>query len=380
MSVQFVKSSVSAYGMAPCDEGRALRLVELCGRTAYKSEEKITEDSAKKFVLMLKSHGHLSVLEHSNIVLKVEKDPAAQIPGGPEPITFADIVNALPDRMGFHRIFPVDSGSGFLMAGNFRAWMETLDGLKRLEHAHGFLLQSLNRFFPALFPADGQAEAIPSRASLVGEEEQLELLKTDPYFDLPVFVFRFVCDRGITHEVVRHRVFSFWPASGYYGSGTGLWPFLLAYCQRRIHACQPLRKPLQRARTRRVVRGIHPRNLGELEVAYHKSKELQEISWQEKETFTYVDFLADFRGTFHDIRNDTRFGNCLDANSYSTSQHSARELLEAGSAGVVYPSVRHKVGTCIVCFRPALVNNVRKGSSISITFENALAVPEIREL
>ena len=32
------------------------------------------------------------------------------------------------------------------------------------------------------------------------------------------------------------------------------------------------------------------------------------------------------------------------------------------------------------CFRPALVNNVRKGSSISITFENALAVPEIREL
>ena len=122
------------------------------------------------------------------------------------------------------------------------------------------------------------------------------------------------------------------------------------------------------------------RETSELEVAYHKSKELQEISWQEKETFTYVDFLADFRGTFHDIRNDTHFGNCLDANSYSTSQHLARELLEGGSAGVVYPSVRHKVGTCIVCFRPALVNNVRKGSSISITFENALAVPEIREL
>ena len=209
MSVQFVKSSVSAYGLAPCDENRALQLIELCGRTAYKSEEKITEGSARKFVLMLKSQGHLSVLEHSNIVLKVEKDPAAQIPGGPDPITFADIVDALPDRLGFHRIFPVDSGSGFLMAGNFRAWMETLDRLKRLEHVHGFLLRSLNMFLPALFPADGQAEAIPSRASLVGEEEQLELLKTDPYFDLPVFVFRFVCDRGITHELVRHRVFSF---------------------------------------------------------------------------------------------------------------------------------------------------------------------------
>jgi RES domain-containing protein len=122
------------------------------------------------------------------------------------------------------------------------------------------------------------------------------------------------------------------------------------------------------------------RETSELEVAYHKSKELQEINWQEKETFTYVGFLADFRGKFHDIRNDVRFGDCLDTNSYSASQHLAKELLEGGSAGVVYPSVRHKVGTCIVCFRPALVNNVRKGSSISISFENAFATPEIREI
>ena len=122
------------------------------------------------------------------------------------------------------------------------------------------------------------------------------------------------------------------------------------------------------------------RETSELEVAYHKSKELQEVNWQEKEAFSYVDFLADFRGTFHDIRGDARFGDCLDPGSYKASQRLARELVEGGSAGVVYPSVRHKGGTCIACFRPALVNNVRKGSSICITFENALAVPEIREL
>ena len=91
MSVKFVKSSVSAYGQAPSDEGRALRLVELCGRTAYKSEDKITADSAKKFVLMLKSRGHLSVLEHSNIVLKVQKNPAAQVPGGPGPFSYSEV-------------------------------------------------------------------------------------------------------------------------------------------------------------------------------------------------------------------------------------------------------------------------------------------------
>ena len=122
------------------------------------------------------------------------------------------------------------------------------------------------------------------------------------------------------------------------------------------------------------------RETSELEVAYHKSKELRENSWQERETFTYIDFLADFRGTFHDIRNDARFGNCLDANCYNASQRLAGDLLEGGSAGVVYPSVRHKVGTCMVCFRPALVNNVRKGSSISIGFADAFATPEIREI
>jgi hypothetical protein len=122
------------------------------------------------------------------------------------------------------------------------------------------------------------------------------------------------------------------------------------------------------------------RETAETEVAYHKTKELQEIRWQERETFTYVDFLADFRGAFHDIRNDASFGNCLDPESYRASQHVAAELLEAGSAGVVYPSVRHAGGTCIACFRPALVNNVRKSASIAIVFENAFAVPEIREV
>src|SRR5271157_4854616 len=84
------------------------------------------------------------------------------------------------------------------------------------------------------------------------------------------------------------------------------------------------------------------RETSEMEVAYHKRKELQEINWQERENFPYVDFLADFRGKFHDIRNDPSFKTCLDPSRYGASQQLAKELLEAGSAGVVYPSVRHK--------------------------------------
>jgi hypothetical protein len=115
-------------------------------------------------------------------------------------------------------------------------------------------------------------------------------------------------------------------------------------------------------------------------VAFHKSEELREINWQEKETFLYVDFLADFRGEFHDIRGDSRFADCLDANTYSDSQKLARELLNAGSAGIVYPSVRHAGGTCIACFRPALVNNVRKGGHVSVELKNAIATPVIRPI
>jgi RES domain len=120
------------------------------------------------------------------------------------------------------------------------------------------------------------------------------------------------------------------------------------------------------------------RQTSEAEVAYHRGRELQEVKWQEQETFSYVDFLADFRGAFHDLRGDKRFADCLDPDSYKASQRLASSLLEKGSAGVVYPSVRHKAGICIACFRPALVNNVRKGASISIIFENAWAKPQIR--
>jgi hypothetical protein len=119
------------------------------------------------------------------------------------------------------------------------------------------------------------------------------------------------------------------------------------------------------------------RKTSELEVAYHRSQELREVRWAGREVFTYVDFLADFRGEFHDLRSATPFADCLDPSSYKASQRLASELLQAGSAGVVYPSVRHAGGVCIGCFRPALVNNVRKGSRLSVTFENYFAAPVI---
>jgi hypothetical protein len=122
------------------------------------------------------------------------------------------------------------------------------------------------------------------------------------------------------------------------------------------------------------------RRTSEMEVAYHRAKELAEVNWQESETFTYVDFLADFRAKFHDIRDDPRYEACWKGDSYKASQRLAEDLLERGSTGIVYPSARHKGGTCIACFRPALVTHVRKGATLSIVFEGGGdATPKIRE-
>jgi len=107
------------------------------------------------------------------------------------------------------------------------------------------------------------------------------------------------------------------------------------------------------------------------EVAFHRAAELKEIGWEAEEVFTYIDYLADFRHEFHDLRKDSGFVDCLNPNSYADSQALGFELLNSGSAGVVYPSVRRKAGVCIACFRPPLVLNVREGAKVTFTFRQA---------
>lgn len=109
----------------------------------------------------------------------------------------------------------------------------------------------------------------------------------------------------------------------------------------------------------------------QIEVAFHRAAELKEIRWEAKEVSPYIDYLADFRHEFHDIRADPEFAECLDPDSYAASQALGLKLLTSGSAGIVYPSVRHKGGVCIACFRPPLVLNVREGPMVMFAFINA---------
>ena len=96
------------------------------------------------------------------------------------------------------------------------------------------------------------------------------------------------------------------------------------------------------------------------EIAFHRTVHLAEVGVFEDEV-SYVDYLADFRGQFHELRKDARFTACLSPDSYVASQGLADQLLNAESLGVIYPSVRYPKGTCLACFRPAVVAHVRTG-------------------
>ena len=106
------------------------------------------------------------------------------------------------------------------------------------------------------------------------------------------------------------------------------------------------------------------------EITFHKTTEYAEIG-EFEDSVTYDDYLADFSGTFYDLRNSPDYASLLSADSYVAAQEFAEEILEAGAAGVVYPSVRHARGTCICCFRPAMVGNVRKDRRYRLTWHGS---------
>jgi RES domain-containing protein len=123
------------------------------------------------------------------------------------------------------------------------------------------------------------------------------------------------------------------------------------------------------------------------EVAFHKLEQLREVNWQFEEVSTCDDYLADFAAEFHDLRGgSTRLRKYLSAGPipecYREPQQLASELLERGSNGIVYPSVRRPTGICIVCFRPVLVYHVRLAACLefSLHADRAFTQDQVREV
>lgn len=69
--MRLIKPKVEIINQEPGVEG-LFKHMELCTRTCYKSEDKITEDSARKFIdNVIVARGHTAMLEHGTVYLKI---------------------------------------------------------------------------------------------------------------------------------------------------------------------------------------------------------------------------------------------------------------------------------------------------------------------
>ena len=114
------------------------------------------------------------------------------------------------------------------------------------------------------------------------------------------------------------------------------------------------------------------------EVAFHKARRLGEIvvpglpgERPDQDSSTYDDWLTDLRTELHVLDSSRKFREYLQPEPvpacYAAPQALARQLLLARSNGVLYPSVRRAGAQCVVCFRPALVYNVRRDQRFELT-------------
>lgn len=162
--MKLIKPSFEIWEQSSGLEG-VYKQIERVGRVCYKSEDKITEDSAKPFVDRMIKSGHGAMLEHGTVYLKV----------------FNVIENSeLIDKYKSNKYSVVKEGT-------------------EVYNCHGDILY-------------GSCKCITTNYRVLVENGWLDDLKyiCEPteYHERRVTV-HFVCDRGVSHEFVRHRVMSF---------------------------------------------------------------------------------------------------------------------------------------------------------------------------
>lgn len=155
--MKLIESSVQII-----EEKDPYKMIELAGRTCYKSEDKITENSAKEFVDRMIKLGHGAMLEHGTIYLTIDgEDPnLSKIQSNPH-----TKVNLVPYEVLTEDNYTISYKA--YITTNLRVLIE--NNLKEL------LCYQVD-------PTEHHEKRITAK---------------------------FICDRGVSHEFVRHRVFSF---------------------------------------------------------------------------------------------------------------------------------------------------------------------------
>lgn len=166
------------------DEKDNLKRIELAGRVCYKSEKKITDESALDFCTKILQRGHTSVLEHSNVIVKVPYDIGGLIL---DAMTVYRLVSKKKSML-----YAQTAPSGWVISGNMRAWYETLKIGSATFTFAGDPILDVNT-------CEDLTPYVVQECELTDAERQIHSRIT----------LRITCDRGVSHEIVRHRVMSF---------------------------------------------------------------------------------------------------------------------------------------------------------------------------
>jgi RES domain-containing protein len=114
------------------------------------------------------------------------------------------------------------------------------------------------------------------------------------------------------------------------------------------------------------------------EVTFHLIRELERVN-DFNAVVDYAEMFASFAGEFIDLRGLTPRPDCLDsdpARGYPAGNALADAARAAGHNGILYPSVRHAEGTCIVALRPHAVQSVAQGDILRLSWRGS-RVPEV---
>jgi len=180
------------------DQGSMAARLEICGRVCYKSEAKITPDSAAPFIRNILKSGHNSVAEMAVCTIKVTIDTRSVI---------ERFVECLPKFLAIS----VLEKNVLLITGSVRAFREMYMSHPTVKMVKGitkYLAERSPIFFFDLVPKNGwsQQDGVLVEKIPLAEIDQLpaDLLAKHRYLAV-----KFITNRAVTHEIVRHRPCSF---------------------------------------------------------------------------------------------------------------------------------------------------------------------------
>lgn len=174
----------------------AIRL-EACGRICYKSEDKITEDSALPFVTKIAAHGHNSVLEMAAVTLRVN-------------CSKEDVKNFFSIEPKF---FSVDiEEAGLIITGSIRSFREMYNRASEnnVVNAMVTLLATRDAYlYEGIYDA-ANAKPVDANVKVVKLSlKEVEQLGADLFMKHRYVGVKMIVNRAVTHELVRHRPCSF---------------------------------------------------------------------------------------------------------------------------------------------------------------------------